>query len=105
MNSQFFSIYRISAESSQDNNRIGSAGKLSSISASLSPNSPTTNGSSKLTRKFSLSPKVIRKKIIARLQQEAERTGSSESETEDLLTVSRLKNYKVSCRRILYEIC
>lgn len=71
-------------------------------------------GSTKLSRKFSLSPKTIRRKIIARLQQDSgERNGSSESDIDDS-THSRLRKVSLLsficayshhsvCRRFVYK--
>lgn len=94
-----------------DVERSESADKLSvpgQLASTLGVNNASSN--SKLTRKFSLSPKVLRRKIIARLQpgstDQSEKSQSTESEADDWLT-ARFRKVRNCCIHtyILYTPC
>ena len=117
--SHLFYVNRNGEPTAESRQHSTSADKLLNVTSPLTPfgasSTPTATslplpgaslvpptGSTKLTRKFSLSPKVIRRKIIARLQQELDKTGSSGSEAEDSLAavITRFRQNKVHFKSI-----
>ena len=85
----------------RDIERSGSADKLSVPNQAPGSSSSTGGSQVKLTRKFSLSPKVLRRKIIARLQpgstDQSEKSQSTESDAEDWLTARFRKVGTTTC--------